>query len=182
MTKTLDVEAKYLTYKRRALPTCWWRQNYMPILPWYPAGFAFLCRKYIHINKILRILFGSIHPKRWKKTVARKRRDGVVYLLPANNSTRLALDNHIFSTSKVESSRSKITRFLEVFHDGRYLLRLELKDQRRRNGTYLRSNKNRQNKDKKKGHRQSLQHAARCQEQLNGSWRNKIKLNGCSPN
>lgn len=60
-----------------------------------------------------------------KKTTANR----TFYLLPTYYSTRLALNHHVLSTTKVESSWSKRTRFLEVIHDGSYFLRLELIDE-----------------------------------------------------
>ena len=49
-------------------------------------------------------------------------------LLPSDNSSRFALDHHVFCATKVQSSRSKRSRFRKVIHDASDFFWLELRE------------------------------------------------------
>lgn len=61
------------------------------------------------------------------------------YLLSTNDSSRLSLDNHVFCPSKVQPSRCKRARLIEIFHDGGNLSWLELEKRRKRDDAALSS-------------------------------------------
>ena len=48
------------------------------------------------------------------------------YLLSTDDSSWLSLDDHVLGSPKVQSCRSKMTRFVEILHDVSDLLRLKL--------------------------------------------------------
>uniref|UniRef100_A0A2P2K1F8 Profilin-6 n=1 Tax=Rhizophora mucronata TaxID=61149 RepID=A0A2P2K1F8_RHIMU len=54
--------------------------------------------------------------------------DATGTLLSTDHSSRFALDHHVLGATKVQPSWSKGSRFIKIFHDGRNLIRLKLRE------------------------------------------------------
>ena len=69
------------------------------------------------------------------------------YLLASNDRAGFTLDDHIFSATNVQSSRSKCSRLIKIIHDPSYFFRFELNEQTSIHHHYYNiTNKNRSTK------------------------------------
>ena len=80
-----------------------------------------------HCKDITQIII-TLDMKLSNKNEAKMIKSG--YLLASNDSPGFTLDDHIFSATNIQSSRSKSSRLIKVVHDPSYFLRFELNEQK----------------------------------------------------